>query len=84
MKTTVEIPDQLFREAKSAAAGRGVSLRAFLTEALREKLAGPRRRSAEWPVTPPRLPEGEMRRIQSTIDAEFSRIEAEGWRTELP
>jgi hypothetical protein len=49
-------------------------------EALREKLAGPRRRSAEWPVTPPRLPEGEMRRIQSTIDAEFSRIEAEDWK----
>ena len=75
MKTTVEIPDDLFREAKAAAAGRGLSLKTFLTEALKEKLAGPRRRITEWPVPPPEVVEGEMRIIQSTIDAEFSRID---------
>lgn len=80
MKTTVEIPDQLFREAKTAAAGRGLSLKTFLTEALKEKLAGPRRRSSQWPVQPPRLAKGEMRSIQSTIDGEFSRIDAEDWK----
>jgi hypothetical protein len=39
MKTTVEIPDPLFRRAKSRAAQRGVSLKQIVTEALREKLA---------------------------------------------
>ncbi|MCW5557357.1 MAG: hypothetical protein KIT22_05945 [Verrucomicrobiae bacterium] len=80
MKTTVEIPDQLFREAKTAAAGRGLSLKTFLTEALKEKLAGPRRRPGEWPVPPPQLAKGEMQRVQSTIDGEFSRMDAEDWK----
>lgn len=81
MKTTVEIPDSLFREAKTAAASRGLSLKRFLTEALKEKLSAPgRSRRTDWPVPPPRLAKGVMRRVQSTIDAEFSRIDAEEWK----
>jgi len=80
MKTTVESPDRLFREAKTAAAGRGLSLKSFLTEALKEKLAGRRRRPTEWPVPPPQLAQGEMRRVLSTIGGEFSHIDAEDWQ----
>ncbi|MEO8425768.1 MAG: hypothetical protein ABI651_01520 [Verrucomicrobiota bacterium] len=81
MKTTVEIPDGLFREAKTAAASRGQSLKTFLTEALKEKLSGPRRpQEAGWPVAPPKLAKGEMRRIQSAIDEDLSRIDAEDWK----
>ena len=39
MKTTIEIPDPLFRKAKSTAAERSQSLKEFVTEALQEKLA---------------------------------------------
>ena len=39
MKTTIEIPDPLFRRAKSKAAERGQTLKELVTEALREKLA---------------------------------------------
>jgi predicted nucleic acid-binding protein len=39
MKTTIEIPDRLFRKAKSKAAERGQTLKEFMAEALREKLA---------------------------------------------
>ena len=39
MKTTIEIPDPLFRMAKSKAAERSQTLKEFVTEALREKLA---------------------------------------------
>ena len=39
MKTTVEMPDALFRRAKSAAAQRGIPFRQLVTEALSEKLA---------------------------------------------
>jgi hypothetical protein len=39
MKTTVEIPDPLFRKAKSKAAERGQTLKEFMAEALQEKLA---------------------------------------------
>ena len=38
MKTTVEIPDDLFRKAKAKAAENGVSLKVFLTDAVREHL----------------------------------------------
>ncbi len=40
MKTTLEIPDSIFRRAKSFAAQRGIALRAFVTKAVEEKLAG--------------------------------------------
>ena len=38
MKTTLEIPDDLFRRAKSAAAQKGIPLREFVTEAIAERL----------------------------------------------
>ena len=87
MKTTVEIPDPLFRDAKMAAARRGLSLKTFLTEALHEKLSGlkqngPRGRSR----TPPHMKgfggmrrwHAESRRIDKFIGEEFSRIEPPG------
>lgn len=39
MKTTLEIPDPLFRKAKSKAAERGQTLKQFVTEALQAKVA---------------------------------------------
>jgi hypothetical protein len=41
VKTTIEIPDQLFRRAKARAAERGESLKQLVIEALQEKLARP-------------------------------------------
>ena len=42
MKTTIEIPDVLFRKAKSKAAERSQTLKEFVSEALQEKLASRR------------------------------------------
>jgi hypothetical protein len=39
MKTTIEIPDVLFRRVKSKAAERSQTLKEFVSEALQEKLA---------------------------------------------
>lgn len=39
MKTTLELPDQVYRKAKATAAARGQSLKDFVTEALRDKFA---------------------------------------------
>jgi hypothetical protein len=38
VKTTLEIPDFLFRRAKAVAAERGIPLRQFVTEAVQDKL----------------------------------------------
>jgi hypothetical protein len=40
MKTTIDIPDQIFRQAKARASLRGISLKQFVTEALQEKTSG--------------------------------------------
>jgi hypothetical protein len=41
MKTTLDIPDLIFRQSKAKAALRGVSLRQFVTEALEDKVSMP-------------------------------------------
>jgi hypothetical protein len=38
MKTTLEIPDTIFKQAKSAAAEQGIPLREFVSNAVAEKL----------------------------------------------
>ena len=38
MKTTIELPDVMFRQAKALAGARGVTLKRFFTEALEEQL----------------------------------------------
>ena len=38
MKTTIELPDATFRQAKTLATARGVTLKRFFTEALDEHL----------------------------------------------
>ena len=38
MKTTIELPEATFRRAKVLAAGRGMTLKRFFTEALEEQL----------------------------------------------
>lgn len=40
MRTTIDIPDQLFRHAKAAASLDGKSLKTFFTEALEAKVFG--------------------------------------------
>ncbi len=80
MKTTLEIPDNIFRRAKSVAAHRGIPLREFVTEAIKEKL-GADARAAE---TPWMAAFGKLRhlrkesdKINRTIEEEFERIEPE-------
>jgi hypothetical protein len=83
MKTTIEIPDRLFRKAKSKAAERGQTLKQLVTEALQEKLAVSFGKAAsghpEWMQGFGKLRRlhKETSRIQSRIDDEFETIEAE-------
>ena len=83
MKTTIEIPDPLFRKAKSKAAERSQSLKEFVTEALQEKLAV---KTGKVGVGEPAWMQGfgklrrlrkETVRIQARIDETFDVIEPE-------
>jgi hypothetical protein len=80
MKTTLEIPDAIFRRAKSVAAERGIPLREFVTEAVKDKL-GAVAKSADRPWMAAfgklRHLHKETQRINRIIEEEFEQIEAE-------
>lgn len=81
MKTTLEVPDAVFRKAKAKAAERGQSLKDFVTEALQDKL-----RDRGIPPAGPAWMRGfgklrslrkETARIQTLIKREFDVVEPE-------
>lgn len=83
MKTTIEIPDPLFRRAKARAAERGQTLRQLVAEALQEKLAA---RTGPTPLDEPLWMQGfgklrrlgkETHRIQAKVDEAFEVVEPE-------
>jgi hypothetical protein len=77
LKTTLDIPDSLFRRAKACAVELGIPLRQFVTEAVEEKL------TAKWPGSKPWMQmvgglqhlRRETTRINRLIEEEFERIE---------
>lgn len=79
MKTTIEVPDALFRRAKSAAAQRGIPLRALISEALMEKLRAPGSEAKPWMKTFGKLRSlhKETIRIDQLIQHEFGHAEPE-------
>jgi hypothetical protein len=82
MKTTVEIPDDLFKQAKVLAALEGVSMKQLITESLQQRVI---RQSPEAKTEPAwkrafgamRSFRKENRRIERMIEQEFERIEPE-------
>jgi hypothetical protein len=82
MKTTLEIPDAIFRRAKAKAAKQRIPLRQFVSEAVADKLEArsPARQKARM-----RLAGGlrhlrkETARINTLIEREFETIEPEEW-----
>ena len=82
MKTTLEIPDFLFRRAKSAAAERGIPLRQFVTEAVQDKLnltfgARPK----PWMKHFGKLKQfrKETKQIEKRIEEAFEQVDPEVW-----
>jgi hypothetical protein len=80
VKTTLEIPDTIFRRAKSAAAVRGIPLREFVTEAVKDKLAADSKSSDKpWMAAFGKLRHlrKENARISRILEEEFEQIESE-------
>jgi hypothetical protein len=80
MKTTLEIPDSIFRRAKSVAAERGIPFREFVTAAVRDKLASDAKAAEQpWMTAFGKLRHlrKETAKINRLIEYEFEQIEAE-------
>jgi len=83
VKTTLEIPDTIFRRAKSRAAEQGIPLRQFVTEAVEDKLRGSRsEKQKPWMKHVGKLKDlrKETRRITAIIDEAFEGIDPDTWR----
>ncbi|MFZ5806076.1 MAG: hypothetical protein ACOY3I_02550 [Verrucomicrobiota bacterium] len=88
MKTTIEMPDALFRQAKIAAAICGVSFQKLYTEAMAEKLNSLKKKL--FPEASLKRGFGvfgknkkiveDTRRIQKIIDEEFGKVDASSWK----
>ena len=82
MKTTLEIPDPIFRRAKAKAAEQNIPLRQFVTDAVAEKLQA---KPSDGVKARTNLAGGlrhlrkETARISKLIESEFERIEPEEW-----
>jgi hypothetical protein len=82
MKTTLEIPDAIFRRAKSKAAERGIPLRQFVTEAVEEKLKnGSAADEKPWMKYVGQLKHlhKETAQIDRAIEEAFETIDPEMW-----
>ena len=83
MKTTLESPDPVFRRAKSVAAARGIPLREFVTEAVKDKLATERKAGGRpWLKLMGKLKHlhKETVRINRLIEEDSEKIDPEMWR----
>jgi ParD-like antitoxin of type II ParDE toxin-antitoxin system len=83
VKTTLEISDDLFRQAKATAALRGKSLKDFVTEALQSHLerqtpgASSRR---GWQSVFGQARREEVESIDAVIAEELERVDPDEWR----
>lgn len=81
LKTTLEIPDFLFRRAKSVAAERGIPLRQLVTEAVQEKLkTTPQERPWMKHLGKLKHLHKERKLIEKRVEEAFEQIDREVWR----
>jgi hypothetical protein len=82
VKTTIEIPDVLFKRTKAVAKLRGESLQEFITEALETRLASTSRPAIHrtgWRSVFGLAESKTVERIDAVIAAEFEQIDSSAW-----
>ena len=86
MRTTIELPDPLFREVKATAARQGLRLKDYIAEALQDKLAihspaveKPWMKFFGIAANDPEML-AELVQIDQTVAETFEQIEEEEWR----
>ena len=83
MKTTLEIPDDLFKRTKATAAMRGESLKELVIEALQEHLerqTAPGSSQRGWRSVFGQARREEVEPVDAVIAEELERIDPDEWR----
>ena len=82
MKTTLDIPDDVYRQIKALAALQGRSVKDLVNTALRKTLGQVRAEATDdrgWRSVFGKASGSDVARVQATIDQEFARIDLEEW-----
>jgi hypothetical protein len=86
VRTTIELPDSLFREVKATAAQQGMLLKDYVTKALQDKLAERSSRSEKpWmkfagvAANDPEM-QAELKRIEHIVEENFAQVEEGEWK----
>jgi hypothetical protein len=86
MRTTIDLPDPLFRDVKATAAQQGMLLKDYISEALQDKLSRrPNPSEKPWmkfagiAANDPEMV-NELKRIDQIVDENFGQIEEEEWK----
>jgi hypothetical protein len=83
MKTTLEIPDTLYRQLKARAALKGQTVKDFMVEAVRARLKNERSQPSEkfgWEAAFGIADPEDVAEVQRIIDEEFSKIDLDDWK----
>lgn len=83
MKTTIELPDELLRDAKAAAAREGRSLKDLLTEALRDRLdrsAQARPGDEAWRAVLGGAKASQVKAVDEVVRRDLERVDLGSWR----
>jgi hypothetical protein len=80
MKTTIDLPDPLFRPAKATTSSQGITLKAFITEAVETRLGLSNRSVSDLVNSLQRIPAESLSEIDlrvAEMDADNLRFQAE-------
>lgn len=85
MKTTLDVPDQLYRQIKARAALKGQTIKSFFLDAIRDKLLAERgkkggKEETGWRAVFGKANKSDVAEVQRIIDEEFSKIDPEDWK----
>jgi Antitoxin ParD len=83
IKTTLEIPDDLFKRTKAMAAMRGESLKDFVMEALQKHLGNQTAGASSqrgWRSVFGQAQQEEVETVDAVVAEELERIEPDEWR----
>ena len=83
MKTTLDIPETLFRNAKATAALRGQTLKQLVTAALKEFLERETVQQSDragWRAVYGQAHSGETASVDRTVEAEFGLVDPGEWQ----
>jgi hypothetical protein len=83
VRATIDLPDELLREAKAFAAREGLSLAEVLTTALRNHLRGGEkfpRGQEPWRRSFGTVDPKDLEEVDRIIEEEFGRIDLDTWR----